>query len=410
MIIYVLQRLLGLVPVLFGISVVIFLTMKLIPGDVARALLGPMATDQSLAQLRHALGLDEAIYVQYGKWLWRALHGDLGLSPIVHKPVVELLLPKFGNTLILAGASFFLAVVGGVGGRRAGGGPPADRGGPRHDGRLARRRQHAALLARPGAHRVLRDQPALAAEPRHVLLARDGGLDDLLAHLILPAVATAAAPGAIIARMTRASVLEILGQDYIKVARSKGLSERAVLRLHALRVAWPPILTISGLQLGYLLGGAVFTEEVFGWPGLGRQLVSSVHRARRAGGPGRGALHRAVVRDGQPRGGPAEPLPRPALAAGLTRGHHLDRARRDPVAPRAPAAARGALGSSARVFARDRQAMVGLVIIAIVGGAAARRAAHQPVGSAGLGRRGAAVTDRHGRATCSAPTSRGATS
>ena len=114
MIVYVLQRLLGLVPVLFGITVVIFLTMKLIPGDVARALLGPMATDQSLAQLRHALGLDEAIYVQYAKWLWRALHGDLGLSPIVHKPVVDLLLPKFGNTLILAGASFALAVVGGV--------------------------------------------------------------------------------------------------------------------------------------------------------------------------------------------------------------------------------------------------------------------------------------------------------
>jgi len=92
MTIYALQRLLGLVPVLFGISVVIFLTMKLIPGDVARALLGPMATDQSLAQLRHALGLDEAIHVQYGKWLWRALHGDLGLSPIVHKPVMDLLL------------------------------------------------------------------------------------------------------------------------------------------------------------------------------------------------------------------------------------------------------------------------------------------------------------------------------
>jgi len=88
--------------------------MKLIPGDVARALLGPMATDQSLAQLRHALGLDEAIYIQYGKWLGRALHGDLGLSPIVHKPVMELLLPKFGNTLILAGASFALAAVGGV--------------------------------------------------------------------------------------------------------------------------------------------------------------------------------------------------------------------------------------------------------------------------------------------------------
>src|SRR5262249_44570791 len=104
----------------------------------------------------------------------------------------------------------------------------------------------------------------------------DGGRGYRFLHLILPTVATAAAPGAIIARMTRASVLEILGQDYIKVARAKGVPERIVLGLHALRVAWPPILTISGLQLGYLLGGAVFTEEVFGWPGLGKQLVTSV--------------------------------------------------------------------------------------------------------------------------------------
>jgi peptide/nickel transport system permease protein len=276
MIVYVLQRLLGLVPVLFGISVVIFLTMKLIPGDVARALLGPMATDQSLAQLRHALGLDEAVYVQYAKWLWRALHGDLGLSPIVHKPVVELLLPKFSNTLILAGVSFFLAVVGGVA-----------------VGVLAASRRQTVLdRAAMGVSLVVGNMPPFwlglvlivffAINLRWLpslgmYSARGpGGFEDLLAHLIMPAVATAAAPGAIIARMTRASVLEILGQDYIKVARSKGLSERAVLGLHALRVACPPILTISGLQLGYLLGGAVFTEEVFGWPGLGRQLVSSV--------------------------------------------------------------------------------------------------------------------------------------
>src|SRR5262249_10008097 len=104
----------------------------------------------------------------------------------------------------------------------------------------------------------------------------DGGRLDLLLHLILPAVATAAAPAAIIARMTRASVLEILGQDYIKVARAKGLSDRVVVCAHALGVAWPPIVTIAGLQVGYLLGGAVFTEEVFGWPGLGKQLISSV--------------------------------------------------------------------------------------------------------------------------------------
>ena len=276
MILYGLQRLLGLVPVLFGISVVIFLSMKLIPGDVARALLGPMATDQSIAQLRHALGLDEPIYVQYGKWLWRALHGDLGLSPIVHKPVVELLLPKFGNTLILAGASFFLAAVGGI-----------------TIGVLAAARRQTPLdRAAIGASLVVGNMPPfwlglvlivvfainLRWLPSLGMYSSrgPGGLEDLLLHLVMPAVATAAAPGAIIARMTRASMLEILGQDYIKVARSKGLSERAVLGFHALRAAWPPILTISGLQLGYLLGGAVFTEEVFGWPGLGRQLVSSV--------------------------------------------------------------------------------------------------------------------------------------
>ena len=276
MILYTVKRLVGLVPVLFGISVVIFLTMKLIPGDVARALLGPMATDESMAQLRHALGLDQALHVQYAKWLWRALHGDLGLSPIVHKPVVELLVPKFGNTLILAGASFLLAVIGGI----AVGVLAAA-----HQQRLLDRAAMSASLIVGNMPPFwlglvlivvfaidLRWLPSLGMYSSR----GDGGLGDLLAHLAMPAVATAAAPGAIIARMTRASVLEILGQDYIKVARSKGLSERAVLGLHALRVAWPPILTIAGLQLGYLLGGAVFTEEVFGWPGLGRQLVSSV--------------------------------------------------------------------------------------------------------------------------------------
>jgi peptide/nickel transport system permease protein len=270
------KRLLGLLPVLFGVSVVIFLTMKLIPGDVARALLGPIATDESVAQLRRALGLDQALHIQYAKWLWRALHGDLGLSPIVHKPVVELLLPKFGNTIILAGASFVLAVVGGV----AVGVLAAAR--PRTV--LDRTLMNASLVVGNmppfwlGLVLIVLFAIELGWLPSLGMYSSrgSGGLRDLLAHLILPAVATAAAPGAIIARMTRASVLEILGQDYIKVARSKGLSEGAVLGLHALRVAWPPILTIAGLQLGYLLGGAVFTEEVFGWPGLGRQLVSSV--------------------------------------------------------------------------------------------------------------------------------------
>jgi peptide/nickel transport system permease protein len=189
---------------------------------------------------------------------------------------VELLLPKFWNTLILAAASFSLATAVGIA-----------------IGVLAAARERRAVdRVAMGTALVVGNMPpfwlglvlivVFAINLRWLpslgmySMRGDGGLVDLLAHLILPAVATAAAPGAIIARMTRASVLEILGQDYIKVARAKGLTDRVVVSVHALRVAWPSILTISGLQLGYLLGGAVFTEEVFGWPGLGRQLVSSV--------------------------------------------------------------------------------------------------------------------------------------
>src|SRR5262245_47628158 len=276
MTVYVARRLLALVPVLFGVSVIVFLGMKAIPGDVARALLGPMATDASLAQLQRTLGLDQPIHVQYVKWLWRALHSDLGLSPIVHKPVLELLLPKFWNTLILAGASFGLAGVLGIG-----------------IGVLAAARQRSSLdRLSMGASLVVGNMPpfwlGLVLISVFAINLRwlpslgmyssrgDGGSLDLLLHLILPAVTTAVAPAAIIARMTRASVLEILGHDYLNVARAKGLSERVVVCAHALRVAWPPIVTIAGLQVGYLLGGAVFTEEVFGWPGLGKQLVSSV--------------------------------------------------------------------------------------------------------------------------------------
>jgi peptide/nickel transport system permease protein len=274
---YVGRRLLAIVPVLLGVSVAIFLAMKTIPGDVARALLGPTATDTSLAQLRVALGLDQPLHVQYGRWLWRVLHGDLGLSPIVHKPVLDILLPQFGNTLILAGASFLLAAVLGIG-----------------FGVLAAARARTALdRVSMGAALVAGNMPPfwlglvlisifalnlrwLPSLGMYSVRGDGGDLADLAAHLVLPALATAAAPAAIIARMTRAAVLEILGQDYIKAARAKGLAERAVVGAHALRVAWPPIVTISGLQLGYLLGGVVFSEEIFGWPGLGRQLVSSV--------------------------------------------------------------------------------------------------------------------------------------
>ncbi len=298
MILYGLQRLLGLVPVLFGISVVIFLSMKFIPGDVARALLGPMATDQSIAQLRHALGLDEPIYVQYGKWLWRALHGDLGLSPIVHKPVVELLLPKFGNTLILAGASFVLAAVGGV-----------------TVGVLAAARRQTLLdRAAIGVSLVVGNMPPfwlglvlivvfainLRWLPSLGMYSSrgSGGLEDLLLHLVMPAVATAAAPGAIIARTTRASMLEILGQDYIQVAPIQGALRaggarppRAAGRVAAHSDHLRPAARLSPRwrrlhRRGVRLAGTRPPARLLG------------DRAGRAGGAGRRAVHRALVRVG----------------------------------------------------------------------------------------------------------------
>src|SRR2546430_687940 len=223
---YVAQRLFGLVPVLFGISVVIFLGMKLIPGDVARALLGPMATDQSLAQLRGALGLDQPIHVQYVKWLWRALHGDLGLSPIVHQPVVELLLPKFGNTLILAGASFVLAATAGIA-----------------VGVLAAARERTAIdRVTMGASLVVGNMPAFwLGLVLIVVFAIDlrwlpslgmyatrgaGGLADLLTHLVLPAVTTPAPPRALLARVARAAGPAILRHQHITGGRATGLAER----------------------------------------------------------------------------------------------------------------------------------------------------------------------------------------
>src|SRR5262249_3612606 len=191
----------------------------------ARAVHGPLHPDRPLAPRRRAVGLDQPVYVQYAKWLWRALHGDLGLSPIVHKPVMELLLPKFGNTLILAGASFALAVVGGVTvGLVAAARPQTvvDRtamGVSLRRGKMPPIWLGLVLVVLFAIN--LRWLPSLGMYSSR----GPGGLEDLLVHLIMPAVATAAAPGAIIARMTRASLLEILGQDYIKVARSKGLSE-----------------------------------------------------------------------------------------------------------------------------------------------------------------------------------------
>jgi peptide/nickel transport system permease protein len=273
---YLIKRLIGALPVLFGVSVVIFALMHMIPGDITSALLGPMATEAAREQLRHVLGLDQPLLVQYVKWLTTVLSGDFGMSIATSLPVSHLVLPKFGNTVVLAAASLFLSLVVGFGvGVFA-----AARAGSKFD----RATMSITLVFGSippywlGLVLVMIFALTLRWLPTTGMydIIDPGGLRDLLRHLVLPAVATAAAPAAIITRMVRTSMVDILGQDYVRVARAKGIPRRIILWRHVLRNALPPIATIAGLQLGYLLGGALFTEVVFAWPGLGYQLDSSI--------------------------------------------------------------------------------------------------------------------------------------
>jgi peptide/nickel transport system permease protein len=273
---YVVKRLIGAVPVLFGVSLVVFFLIHIIPGDITSTLLGPMATEKAKAVLRQALGLDQPLPAQYLKWLGTVFGGNLGTSIATSVPVSTLVFPRFINTAILAVASLLLSLLIGY---------SAGIFSAAHAQSVFDRSTIsttvifgsippywlALVLIMLFALR-LRWLPATGMTG----ITSDGDILDVLRHLVLPAIATAAAPAAIITRMVRASMLEVINADYIRMARAKGIPRRVILRRHVLRNALPPIATITGLQLGYLLGGALFTEVVFAWPGLGNQLYSSI--------------------------------------------------------------------------------------------------------------------------------------
>jgi peptide/nickel transport system permease protein len=273
---FLVNRMLAVIPVMFGVSVVVFLLMQLAPGDVATALLGPQATEQAKVELRHTLGLDRPLPVQYGRWLIRTGEGDLGVSIATQTPVGRLVVPRFLNTLILTIASLFLAVLIGY--------PLGLFTALRAQTGFDRTTMSVTLLlgSTPpfwlGLILVLLFALRLRWLPVSGMydMAGDGGLFDLLRHLILPAITTALGPAAIITRMVRSSVREALARPHVRVARAKGLARRTLLRRHVILNALPPIVTITGLQLGYLLGGALLTEVVFDWPGLGSLLYDSI--------------------------------------------------------------------------------------------------------------------------------------
>jgi peptide/nickel transport system permease protein len=235
-----------------------------------------MATEKAKAVLRQALGLDQPLPVQYLKWLGTVLTGNFGTSIATSVPVSTLVFPRFVNTAILAVASLLLSLLIGY---SAGIFSAA-----RAQSVFDRSTMSATLIfgSIPPYWLALVLVMLFALRFRWLPatgmtgITSDGGVLDVLRHLVLPAIATAAAPAAIITRMVRASMIEVIGQDYIRVARAKGIPRGVILRRHVLRNALPPIATITGLQLGYLLGGALFTEVVFAWPGLGNQLYSSI--------------------------------------------------------------------------------------------------------------------------------------
>ena len=273
---FVLGRLVAIVPVLFGVSIVIFVLMKLIPGDAAQVLAGPSATREEVELIREDLGLNEPLYVQYGKWLARALRGDLGRSIELRAPVTTMVLERFRNTAVLAVASMLLAIALGV--------PAGVIAATRPLSLFDRLATIVALFGNSmptfwlGLVLILTFSLGLGWFPSNGMydIRASGGFLDLMHHLVLPSITLAGVSAAVIARVTRSSMLEVIGREYVTTARSKGLAERRVIWGHALLNAMLPVLTVIGVQMGYLLGGSILVETVFSWPGLGLQLFRAI--------------------------------------------------------------------------------------------------------------------------------------
>ena len=262
----VLRRLLAFPLVLLGVSLLVFFLIRLMPGDPARLMAGPEASQEAVDNMRIRLGLDLDPVRQYLAFLWHALHGDLGISIKSKLPVLQEITARFPNTLALALCSYAGATIVGV---------TAGIVASAWKGRWPD--QAVMLLAIAGAS-IANFWLALLA--MNLFSVELGWLPLQGAaswkSYIMPAVALGVAPTALIARMTRSSMVEVLSQDYVRTARAKGLDETKVYRKHAFRNALIPIVTIIGLNFGHILGGAVVTESLFNWPGIGRMLVDSV--------------------------------------------------------------------------------------------------------------------------------------
>ncbi len=273
---YILRRLLLLIPTLWGVTVIVFAVLRVTPGDPARLILGSSATPAQVTELRQELGLEDPIYIGYVNWLWDVVRGDLGNSILQNTPVLAEVTSKFANTLILAAVALFIASVVGI--------SAGVFAGSRPNSWLDRLVMVLSVsgVSIPtfwlGIMLIFVFSMKLNLLPPSGMYSPTGGGDpgDVLRHLVLPAVTLAAFDVAVIARMTRAAMVELIRLDFVRVARAKGLPERTVIYRHVLKNAMIPVVTILGIQFGVLLGGAILVESIFAWPGVAFLLLNSI--------------------------------------------------------------------------------------------------------------------------------------
>ena len=256
------------IPVVVGVSIIAFVIMKLIPGDPVLNVLGmqPSSDPSFIGEMRAELGLDDPIYIQYGKFIWRLLQGDLGRSIGARKPVITLLSEAFPKTLLLVISAVLVAIAIGL--------PVGIVSSIKQNSIVDHVTRIGSIFSASlpdfwlGLMLMMIFSYYLGVTP----ISGYGGIE----HLILPALTLGVGLAGLITRITRSSMLEVVRQDYIRAAKSKGMSERGVIFRHSLRNAMIPIITVLGLQFGFLLAGAFFVEWVFAWPGIGRLAVHSI--------------------------------------------------------------------------------------------------------------------------------------
>lgn len=292
---FIIRRLLLLIPILLGLTVIIFLFIRLLPGDPASAILGERATPESLQRVREALGLDRPLFEQYWEYVSGVVRGDLGTSFLTNRDVVDDFLQRFPATVELSVAAMVFALSIGI----PLGMLTAKRRGTWIDqvgtavsligisipifflGLMLKWLFAIQFPILPDSGRIDLIEYSIPRVTNlmtvDALLAGEwGGFMDALRHLILPGIALGTIPLAVVMRITRASVIDVLNEDYVRTANAKGLHSAVVDRRHVLRNAMLPVVTVIGLQTGLLLGGAILTETIFGWGGVGKWIYDAV--------------------------------------------------------------------------------------------------------------------------------------